>query len=115
MPIRTLGDAYLRGDVGARLRAARLEAGLGQRALQLAGATYAYISRIESNQRVPSLSVLIALADRIGGHVTGLYLATGQYHDCPLCRRDTTPRAAAPIDGQLELLGGGDGRGERDQ
>lgn len=80
--------------VGRRIRARRLELGLSQRDLSGPGATYAYVSRIESGQRVPSLSVLIELAERLD--TTGLELLTGDAHaDCPLCGRSGKPEASS--------------------
>jgi tetratricopeptide (TPR) repeat protein len=61
--------------LGARLKAAREARGLSLRALAFPGCTAAYISRIESGSRVPSLQVLNALALRLG--VKADYLATG--------------------------------------
>jgi tetratricopeptide (TPR) repeat protein len=62
--------------VGARLRAARLEAGLKQRELTFEGCTPAYLSRVEAGQRIPSLQILTRLADALG--TTAEYLATGK-------------------------------------
>jgi tetratricopeptide (TPR) repeat protein len=61
--------------VGRRLRAAREQAGLSQRALAFPGCTSAYISRIEDGQRIPSLQLLRELGRRLG--VSADYLATG--------------------------------------
>jgi transcriptional regulator with XRE-family HTH domain/cellobiose-specific phosphotransferase system component IIA len=62
-------------SVGARVRRLRLERRLSQRQLASSGVTYAYISRIESGQRTPSLSAIRVLARRLG--VTPEYLETG--------------------------------------
>ena len=62
--------------VGRRLRAARQAAGVSQRQLSFVGCTPAYISRIESGERIPSLQLLRELGRRLG--VTAEYLATGQ-------------------------------------
>ena len=62
--------------VGRRLRAAREQAGLSQRALAFPGCTSAYISRIEDGQRIPSLQLLRELGRRLG--VSADYLATGE-------------------------------------
>jgi transcriptional regulator with XRE-family HTH domain len=51
---------------GARLRAARTEAGLSQRDLAFPGCSVTYISRIEKGERVPTLQVVRALAHRLG-------------------------------------------------
>jgi tetratricopeptide (TPR) repeat protein len=58
-----------------RLKAARSEAGLSQAELAFPGCSAAYISRIESGERVPSLQVLRELAHRLG--VSEAYL-TGE-------------------------------------
>jgi tetratricopeptide (TPR) repeat protein len=62
--------------VGRRLREARERAGLSQRDLAFEGCTTAYISRIETGNRIPSLQILRELARRLG--VSADYLATGQ-------------------------------------
>lgn len=62
-------------NVGRRLRDARLEAGLSQRALSFPGCTPAYISRIEAGERIPSLQLLREFGRRLG--VSADYLATG--------------------------------------
>jgi transcriptional regulator with XRE-family HTH domain len=61
--------------IGARLRRLRLERGLSQRQLASLGASYAYISRIESGERTPSVRAIRLLARRLG--VTPEYLETG--------------------------------------
>jgi tetratricopeptide (TPR) repeat protein len=61
--------------VGTRVRLARERAGLSQRELSFEGCTYAYISRIESGQRTPSLQLLQEFGQRLG--VSARYLATG--------------------------------------
>jgi tetratricopeptide (TPR) repeat protein len=61
--------------VGRRLRAAREKAGLSQRQLAFPGCSPAYISRIESGDRIPSLQLLRELGRRLG--VTEDWLATG--------------------------------------
>jgi tetratricopeptide (TPR) repeat protein len=60
---------------GARLRLARERAGLSQRQLSFPGCSPAYISRVESGQRIPSLQLLRELGRRLG--VSADYLATG--------------------------------------
>ena len=60
--------------VGERLKAARERAGLSQRQLSFPGCSPAYISRIESGDRIPSLQLLRELG-RL--NVTEDYLATG--------------------------------------
>jgi tetratricopeptide (TPR) repeat protein len=61
--------------VGERLRAAREKAGLSQRQLAFPGCSPAYISRIESGDRIPSLQLLRELGRRLSISVD--YLATG--------------------------------------
>jgi len=61
--------------VGERLRAAREAAGLSQRQLAFPGCSPAYISRIESGDRIPSLQLLRELGRRLG--ISEDYLATG--------------------------------------
>src|SRR5712691_3325317 len=62
--------------VGIRLREARERAGLSQRQLAFRGCSPAYISRIESGGRTPSLQLLRELGARLG--VTESWLATGK-------------------------------------
>ena len=61
--------------VGERLKAARERAGLSQRQLSFPGCSPAYISRIESGERIPSLQLLRELGRQLG--VSEDYLATG--------------------------------------
>ena len=61
--------------VGSRLRAAREAVNLSQRQLAFPGCSPAYISRIESGDRIPSLQLLRELGRRLG--VSEDYLATG--------------------------------------
>jgi transcriptional regulator with XRE-family HTH domain len=49
--------------------------------------SFAYISRIESGDRVPSMKALVELAAKL--NVTALYLLTGsQTVICPVCHRE---------------------------
>lgn len=61
--------------VGKRLKAAREAAGLSQRQLSFSGCSPAYISRIESGDRIPSLQLLRELGRRL--RVSEDFLATG--------------------------------------
>lgn len=61
--------------VGQRIRRLRLERGLSQRTLSGPGISYAYISRIESGSRRPSLKAMRHLARRLGVDLE--YLETG--------------------------------------
>jgi tetratricopeptide (TPR) repeat protein len=86
--------------VGRRLRQARVDVGLSQRALAFPGCTPAYISRIEAGQRIPSLQLLRVLAQRIGVDVE--YLARGDAADEAV----TDPLAEAELElrlGNIEL------------
>jgi tetratricopeptide (TPR) repeat protein len=66
--------------IGRRLRRLRLERGLSQRELSGPGVSYAYISRIEADDRRPSVKALRVLARRLG--VSAEYLETGsEIHD----------------------------------
>ena len=60
---------------GRRLREARERAGLSQRQLAFPGCTAAYISRLESGDRTPSLQLLREIGKRLG--VSADWLATG--------------------------------------
>jgi transcriptional regulator with XRE-family HTH domain len=64
------------GEIGARLREARLRAGLSQRELSCPGVSYAYISRIEAGQRTPSVKALRKLAPKLAVSVG--WLETGR-------------------------------------
>jgi transcriptional regulator with XRE-family HTH domain len=71
---------------GERIRQRREELGLSQRALDEATSySYAHVSRIESGQRIPSLSAVIEFAAALD--TSALYLATGRRTDCPFCGR----------------------------
>jgi transcriptional regulator with XRE-family HTH domain len=62
--------------IGQRIRRLRLERGLSQREIAEPGVSYAYISRIESDARKPSLKALRILARKFG--VSLEYLETGR-------------------------------------
>ena len=64
-------------ELGARIKAARVAAGLTQPSLAGADASVAFLSRIESGQRRPSAELLEALADRLGVNVDYLVLGDG--------------------------------------
>lgn len=61
--------------IGQRVRRLRILAGLSQRELQTERVSYAYLSRIENEQRVPSVKALRELAPKLG--VSVHYLETG--------------------------------------
>ena len=62
--------------IGQRIRRLRLARGLSQRALSGPGVSYAYVSRIEGDQRTPSLKALRYLAGKLG--VDPEYLEDGR-------------------------------------
>jgi len=78
-----LTDAVLTDDdsgvteetVGARIRRLRISRGLSQREVSGPGVSYAYISRIENGQRIPSVKALRFLAGKLC--VEPEYLETG--------------------------------------
>ena len=75
-----------RETVGERIRRLREERGLSQRELAEPGVSYAYLSRVEAGQRVPSEKVLRKVAAKLG--VTPLYLEVGTDDaTCPHCGR----------------------------
>ena len=61
--------------IGDRIRERRRALGLSQRDLSQPGISYAYISRIESGQRRPSLKALRKLAPKL--ETTAYWLETG--------------------------------------
>jgi transcriptional regulator with XRE-family HTH domain len=75
-----------RETVGERIRRLRKERGLSQRGLAAPGVSYAYLSRLEAGERIPSEKVLRTLAAKLG--VTPLYLEVGTDDaTCPHCGR----------------------------
>ena len=61
--------------IGDRIRTRRLEFALSQRDLASKGVTGAYVSRIETNDRIPSTRTLRKLAPKLG--VSVHWLETG--------------------------------------
>ena len=90
-------------SVGRRLRAAREQAGISQRALSFPGCTAAYISRIENGERIPSLQLLREFAARLG--VGEQYLAYGR-DDAPDSSASPTAARVAIRMGDLEAARG---------
>ena len=87
--------------VGERLKRLRLERGLSQRELAAPGVSYAFISRIESGARQPSVKALRQLARKL--QVTPTYLETGREVD------ELEERELRLADAELALrLGGRD-------
>jgi ribosome-binding protein aMBF1 (putative translation factor) len=86
---RELEDLAMQAEretVGERIRRLREERGLSQRELAEPGVSYAYLSRVEAGQRVPSEKVLRKVAAKLG--VTPLYLEVGTDDaTCPHCGR----------------------------
>lgn len=81
--------------VGARIRTARLAAGLKQRELTFEGCTPAYLSRVEAGQRIPSLQILTKLAERLA--TTADFLATGKHPEAdPLFEAELAARTGEP-------------------
>lgn len=64
-------------ELGARIKAARVAAGLTQPSLAGTDASVAFLSRIESGQRRPNAELLEALASRLGVSVDYLVLGDG--------------------------------------
>ena len=62
--------------VGERIRQRRLELGLSQRELVSEGVSYAHVSRLEANERQPSIKALRKLAPKLG--VSPYWLETGE-------------------------------------
>jgi transcriptional regulator with XRE-family HTH domain len=62
--------------VGDRIRERRLELGVSQRELACQGVSYAYISRLESNDRRASVRAIRKIALRLG--VSAHWLETGE-------------------------------------
>lgn len=65
-----------RESLGQRLKRLRKERGLSQRELSSPGISYAYISRIESDARTPSVKAMRRIAEKLG--VTVEHLETGE-------------------------------------
>lgn len=83
------------GAVGLRLQRARKDAGLSQRQLAFPGCTAAYISRIESGDRSPSLQMLTELAQRL--NVRRDWLAMGYVDEANLDVHEELRLAKAEI------------------
>ena len=90
-------------SVGRRLRAAREQAGISQRALSFPGCTAAYISRIENGERIPSLQLLREFAARL--NVGEQYLSYGR-DELPVPRTTPTEARVAIRMGDFETARG---------
>jgi|SRR5581483_105586 len=82
--------------VGRRLREARERAGLSQRELAFAGCSPAYISRIESGDRIPSLQLIRELARRLS--VSEEFLAQGREGVAPILTEAEVALRLAQLD-----------------
>src|SRR5437667_465306 len=82
-------------SIGARIRRLRLERGLSQREISGPGVSYAYVSRIESGHREPSLKAIRTIAGLLG--VDPEVIETGEL--IPAARR----RALRVSDAELAL------------
>lgn len=73
--------------IGERIRRIRLEKGVSQRELtkMTIGVSYAYLSRIETNDRKPSVSAIRQIARALG--VSAVLIETGSMEVCPHCGR----------------------------
>lgn len=97
-------------ELGARVRKARVAAGLTQAELAGGDASVAYVSRIESGQRRPDLSVLEAFAPRLGVSVEDLLTGIRpdaraadqlQLDYAELALRSSEPQRAASLAAEL--------------
>jgi len=102
---RLMGETPGEETIGERIRRLRLAQGLSQRELSGPGISYAYVSRIEANQRTPSLQVIRLLARRLD--VDPGYIETGD----PVS--EAAKRELRLADAELELrLGQDEARAE---
>jgi transcriptional regulator with XRE-family HTH domain len=102
---RLMGETPGEETIGERIRRLRLAQGLSQRELSGPGVSYAYVSRIEANQRKPSLKVIRILARRLD--VDPGYIETGD----PVS--EAAKRELRLADAELELrLGQNEKRAE---
>jgi len=96
----SVSELQAQETIGGRLKRLRFERGFSQRGLAARGVSYAYISRIELGDRVPSMKALRVLAAKLG--VTADYLETGR--NLP----DTEARAMKLAEAELILRLDGD-------
>lgn len=77
-PLRPYSHAHVDDPrkVGRRIKTLREGRGMSQRELAFPGCTAVYVCRIESGDRVPSLQVLVGIAERLGTSTE--YLAKGE-------------------------------------
>jgi transcriptional regulator with XRE-family HTH domain len=81
--------------IGRRLRQRRERLGLTQRELSEPGVSYAYISRIESGARTPSMKALRKLAPKLG--VSVAWLETGEQSPAEQLARLVLDQAGQPL------------------
>jgi transcriptional regulator with XRE-family HTH domain len=81
--------------IGRRLRQRRESLGLSQRDLSEPGVSYAYISRIESGARTPSVKALRKLAPKLGVSVD--WLETGEQSPGEQLARLVLDHAGQPL------------------
>ncbi|MHB8642891.1 MAG: helix-turn-helix domain-containing protein [Gaiellaceae bacterium] len=84
-----------------RLRDARLEAGLSQRALARGICTPAYVSRLEKGERIPSLQLLRQLAERIGADADELACGVARQTRHPLLDAELALRLGETAEAEL--------------
>ena len=88
--------------VGERIRERRLELGLSQRELATDGVSYAYISRIEANERRPSLRALRKVAPKL--EVSVYWLETGKPDPAEQLARLVLEHRGKPLPGRATTL-----------
>ena len=88
-------------SIGERIRRRRIALGLTQRELASDGVSYAYISRIETGHRTPSIKALRMLARKLETSVhwleTGKHDPADQLAQLVLERRQTFPKEAVSL------------------
>ena len=90
------------GSVGDRIRQRRLQLGLLQRELAGDGVTNAYISRLETNRRQPSVKALRKLAAKLD--VSAHWLETGQEDPAEQLARVVLDHPDGPLPAQATRL-----------
>jgi transcriptional regulator with XRE-family HTH domain len=90
--------------IGTRLHQQRLRLGLSQRDLAEPGVSYAYISRIENGQRMPSVKALRKLAPKLGVSVD--WLETGKENRCVELARLVLASDGQPLPARARNLAG---------
>jgi len=88
--------------VGDRIKQRRVAFGLSQRELATDGVSYAYISRVEANQRRPSIRALRKLAPKLG--VSVHWLETGTQDPAEELARLVLDRVGEPLPARATTL-----------